>query len=336
MSQFLDFEINRDTEETSGSFDTDAHFVDFYIPEISYLGDVGLLSSVLEAANSLSSRSIYRWRLRDISTPRKNTDQSSVHTSIFLGNARGPWLLCEDERRHLCRIFRFSKHIVLIGGAVFLPGAKAIEENKPLAVHSNFFDAAAEENIEGACIEHHTISHGRLRSATTALAAVRLILAMVEEDEGSYLAGLVADQIGLPTNRQSRTSRRAAQMIRQSKGDPIIEAAIRVMSNHVENPLSIGQIADKLFVSERVLQRLIKALLNTTPLKVYRLIRLEVAHNLLRHTNLSVMEASTAVGFESRRHFTYWYRTVYGNEPHQTRLAAFQGSREVAQSSKQG
>ncbi|WP_293575386.1 helix-turn-helix domain-containing protein [Phaeobacter sp.] len=96
-------------------------------------------------------------------------------------------------------------------------------------------------------------------------------------------------------------------------GDADLDQAIRIMQDHVEEPLPIGEIVDHLGISTRSLERKFKTFLGTTPNGFYREMRLSKANNLLLNTTLSVREIGLACGFSNG--FSTLYKAFFGVTP---------------------
>ncbi|MNP11559.1 HTH-type transcriptional regulator CdhR [compost metagenome] len=91
------------------------------------------------------------------------------------------------------------------------------------------------------------------------------------------------------------------------------------MEHNTELPLSTLVLAESINVTRRQLERLFRLHLNDTPSNFYLRLRLEKARQLLRQTDMSVLEVSIACGFESPSYFTRSYRARYARCPREDR-----------------
>lgn len=91
------------------------------------------------------------------------------------------------------------------------------------------------------------------------------------------------------------------------------------MQRHSEQPLSSQQLAELIKVTPRQLERLFRQHLHETPSNFYLALRLDKARQLLRQTDLSVLEVGLACGFESSSHFSRCYRVRFATCPSQDR-----------------
>ncbi|MEM8731472.1 MAG: helix-turn-helix domain-containing protein [Pseudomonadota bacterium] len=107
-------------------------------------------------------------------------------------------------------------------------------------------------------------------------------------------------------------------------GDPILDRAIEIMQDNIEEPLAVAEVTRQLGVSSRSLERRFRAWLQTTPNTYYREMRLARANNLLLNTRLSVREIGLACGFSTG--FSVLYKRFFGVTPLQMRRRQREGS----------
>jgi transcriptional regulator GlxA family with amidase domain len=87
------------------------------------------------------------------------------------------------------------------------------------------------------------------------------------------------------------------------------------MEANIEEPMSLDELAASIGVSRRQIERLFKRHLDQVPTKYYLAVRLRRARELLLQTSMSIMEITTACGFQSPPHFSKCYRNVFGHPP---------------------
>ncbi|MEB5421568.1 HTH-type transcriptional regulator CdhR, partial [Pseudomonas aeruginosa] len=78
-------------------------------------------------------------------------------------------------------------------------------------------------------------------------------------------------------------------------------------------------LAERIQVTRRQLERLFRVHLDDTPSNFYLGLRLDKARQLLRQTDLSVLQVSLACGFESPSYFSRSYRARFAASPSQDR-----------------
>ena len=93
------------------------------------------------------------------------------------------------------------------------------------------------------------------------------------------------------------------------------------MERNTEQPLNTLVLADSVQITRRQLERLFRLYLHETPSGFYLRLRLDKARQLLRQTDMSVLEVSIACGFESASYFTRCYRGRFERCPREDRKA---------------
>ena len=87
------------------------------------------------------------------------------------------------------------------------------------------------------------------------------------------------------------------------------------MEANIEEPMSLDELAASIGVSRRQIERLFKRHLDQVPTKYYLELRLRRARELLLQTSMSIMDITTACGFQSPPHFSKCYRNTFGYPP---------------------
>ena len=94
-----------------------------------------------------------------------------------------------------------------------------------------------------------------------------------------------------------------------------VDSLIRVVKQNYANPnFAISSMAAALKISERQLQRKVKALTGQSPVQYLRQFRLEKSLQYLRG-GIAVSKAAKAVGFSSHAYFTCCFKAKFGITP---------------------
>ena len=101
---------------------------------------------------------------------------------------------------------------------------------------------------------------------------------------------------------------------------PKLSHAINEMENSTETILSRNEIARRVGISQRQLERLFQRYLNTSPARYYLKLRLNRAKSLLIQTPMAITEIASACGFISASHFSKCYRELFKITPKKERL----------------
>ncbi|MDX1739475.1 MAG: helix-turn-helix domain-containing protein, partial [Alphaproteobacteria bacterium] len=96
---------------------------------------------------------------------------------------------------------------------------------------------------------------------------------------------------------------------------PKLIKAISEMEKNTEEALSRDEIARRVGLSRRQLERLFSRYLSTSPARYYLKLRLGRARKLLTQTTMPVTEVAFASGFTSASHFSKCYRDMFGKTP---------------------
>ena len=153
---------------------------------------------------------------------------------------------------------------------------------------------------------------GRMTCAGGAT-SIEMMLALIAAQAGPALADEVAVQLFVQDLTKS-TPAPAVQTAERST-----RAADAIMRVTLEHPLTCRQLAARVGLSDRQLQRHFRTALGAGVAQHYVHLRLERAHNYVQQTELSVTEIALACGFGSIEHFSRSYRRAFGVAPRSDR-----------------
>lgn len=105
-----------------------------------------------------------------------------------------------------------------------------------------------------------------------------------------------------------------------------VRRALLLMEQHLADPLPIAEIARRLAVSTRQLERLFQAIMGMRPAAFYRTIRLRYARWLLDTTGRTVTDIALEAGFADCAHFSRQFKAMHGATPSGARAAGRAGS----------
>ena len=104
--------------------------------------------------------------------------------------------------------------------------------------------------------------------------------------------------------------------------DKRIRRAMLLMEQHVTEPLPIADIASRLKLSTRQLERLFQTVVAMSPTAFYRTLRLRYARWLLDNTTRLVTDIAVDAGFSDCAHFSRQFKAMHGFTPSETRGGA--------------
>lgn len=151
-------------------------------------------------------------------------------------------------------------------------------------------------------------------------ASIDLMLDLIAEAHGTELAVEVSEQFVYGRIRSPQDHQRLRIGQRYGLQNRKLIHVIGVMEQHTESPFSTAELARGVDITARQLERLFRLHLDETPSAFYLGLRLEKARQLLRQTDMSVLEISLACGFESSSYFSRCYRNRYDCSPSGDRL----------------
>nr|WP_244562592.1 helix-turn-helix domain-containing protein [Ensifer aridi] len=211
--------------------------------------------------------------------------------------------------------------LVAIGTATWLLAEMGALKNTECTIHWERM-AAFSETFSGPRVTDAIFTgDGSIWSCAGETSAFDLAIALLERALGPYLTTDICKR-NVAEGARDRTHRQTGWFPWNAycTSDKLPQA-IKLMESFLEEPLPLEQIADRLRISRRQLERLFDSYLGTSPYKYYVRLRLDRARQLVESTNKPIVEVAVACGFVSATHFTKCYRLQFGCTPTQTRLS---------------
>ncbi|WP_425419589.1 GlxA family transcriptional regulator [Oricola indica] len=153
--------------------------------------------------------------------------------------------------------------------------------------------------------------------------SVDLMLEIVRSDFGPDLAHKVANQFQHERIRSHEDRQRVGQEPDLTGKSDKLRKVTELMAENLELPLTAGELAGSVHLSVRQVERLFLRHLNSTPGRYYMTLRLERARQLLRQTNIPILEVALSTGFTSHSYFAQSYRLQFGRAPSDERRTSF-------------
>ncbi|MGV3549593.1 GlxA family transcriptional regulator [Rhizobium sp.] len=188
-------------------------------------------------------------------------------------------------------------------------------------VHYEHIDAFKELHSDVDVSEDIFVRDDKRFTCAGGIASADIALHIIRASSGDALANAAARYIFHPSLRQPGTSQNPASIEPLGSHVPAsIRQAIVVMEQYLENPLSVPDIADKVGISHRQMDRLFLRYVGKSPAIYYRDIRLDRARGLVTQTDMPMSEIAIASGFASQVHFSRAYRERFGLPPRTDRV----------------
>jgi len=205
-------------------------------------------------------------------------------------------------------------------GALILADAGLIPSGKA-TIHYEHIDAFKELHPDMDITEELFVRDKKYFSCAGGLASADIALHLIREHWGDGLANGAARYIFCPTLREAGSPQNPDNS--EPIGTPVIRTlkqAIAVMECHLENILPIPEIARRVKISHRQLDRLFLRHVGKSPVIYYRDIRLDRARGLVTQTDMSMAEIAIACGFSNQVHFSRSYVKRFGLPPRRDRI----------------
>ena len=166
------------------------------------------------------------------------------------------------------------------------------------------------------------VSDGRRVTVAGGTACIDMMLNMIRDQHGYALATDVSDQFIYSRIRAGSDAQRMTLRDRLDVSNPCVVRAVEIMEGHTEDPLTTREIAARVNVSLRELERLFRRWMDVTPGRYYRQIRLAKARTMLLHSTSSVTDVAFNCGFSSVASFSRSYKANFGHAPSAGRVNA--------------
>lgn len=166
------------------------------------------------------------------------------------------------------------------------------------------------------------VRDGSLTTCAGEFAAFDLATAMIEARCGNEIARRVCEQLTADKRRDGESHQSIPPGLRYAGAAGNLLRMIRLMERHTEDLLPLNDLAQKVSLSRRQVERLFEKHLRTSPHKYYLSLRLHKAKQLLETTNMPVIEIVVACGYVSSSHFSKSFKDHFRLLPSRTRATA--------------
>ena len=298
------------------------------IPNFSLIALSGVVEP-MRLANRISGKTLYKWETasRDGAPVQASngfpigTDRSVADFTLPPSNV----ILCSGIDAHvykdnavfgwLRRWAREGSHIGAICTGAHVLAHAGLLNGYRCTIHWENLDSFTEEYPDlDVRAELFEIDRDRFTCAG-GVAGLDMMLQEISTKHGADLAAAVAEQFMHERMREGHDDQRLPLQARLRISHPKLIRAISEMERHTEEALTRDEIADRVGLSRRQLERLFRRYLNTSPARYYLRLRLNRAKTLLTQTTMPVTEVAFASGFTSASHFSKCYRDMFGRTP---------------------
>lgn len=294
---------------------------------------MGLMSSIepLRVANRFKGE-LYDWRLLSVDGgPVQASNGMSLNVESALDHDDKPHTVfvisgfepLSDYSQPLSAwLHRLDREGVVIGaidtGSFILAEAKLLDKQR-ITLHWEAINAFQERYPSLKVTQELFEIDGKRITTAGGTSTIDMMLTLIARDHGEPMAVKVSEQFVLGRIRSRQDHQRMQVTSRYGVHNKKLSLVIAEIERRSENPLSPQQLADLVQITPRQLERLFRQHLNDTPANFYLNLRLDKARQLLRQSDMSVLEVALACGFESSSYFSRRYRKRFQISPSQDR-----------------
>jgi len=298
------------------------------VPQLSMMAFSAAIEP-LRSANRLSERELFQWRL--VSADGKpvmasNAIPIAVHESLDQLSKADMLVVCaglsplqftrgHKIRHHLRRLARHGCRVGAISSGSFILAEAGLLTDRRCTVHWEDAHLFRTRYPTLTVTRDLFVVDRDVFTCSGGTAALDLMLHFISELSGPQLALAVAEQFIHPEIRKQEDQQRLELHARYGIDSPKLVEIVGMMEGAIEEPLDLTEIASRVGVSARQVERLFRHQLSTSPGAFYLRLRLERARTLLRHTLSPVRTVALDCGFGSTSHFYHAYKRVFGRAP---------------------
>ena len=283
-------------------------------------------------ANRLTNKEYYRWRLFGPEGGMVESNSGiSVQTDAIDSLHHGEFdmaILCAGshiEHRRYRNVEAMARRLgaqglalTAVSTASFVLARAGLLAERRCTVHWDYADTFAEKFPDIELSNNLFVLDGRILTCAGATAALDLMLQLIACHYGRELSRQISGQFLHGGIRPAADDQRR-MLLGVGVTNALIQRAVLLMEESIEEPMAQFDLARKVGVSQRQLERLCRRYLGATPARYYAQLRLDRARRMLRQTELPIAEIAIACGFVSLSHFSKVYRRQFGCSPRSDR-----------------
>lgn len=210
---------------------------------------------------------------------------------------------------------------IQMGGAWLVDAGLLAAES--MALHWQGQPSFADRYPRQALSAQLYVPGSRFASCAGQAAMLDFSLYLIEKHDDEELSQQVAEQLCMERIRPGHEPQRGLSASVDGEMPPRLLQAIQLMEQHTEEPLATEEIARRVNLSRRHLERLFKRHLDSMPARFYLELRLKRARQLLLTSNKSIIQIGLGCGFSSGPHFSSAYKSFFNITPRDERGRKF-------------
>ncbi len=304
------------------------------LPESSMMSLASALDP-MRAANRISGRVLFEWRIATLNNkPARLTCDLSVDPDTTLDFDSGGDVLIviasfnqqqHAGPAHLKLIRRIARNFRAIGGieaGSWILARCGLLEQRAATTHWEDLEEFR-THFPGVDLRpDRYVVDEPVFTTGGASPTFDLILYLIRKRYGYPLAMEVSSVFIYDGRQSAAEAQPLVSLGMLERREPRVAAAIRVMEQHVDDILSIEQVAAQVDLSVRMLEYLFRETMSLSPAAYYRRLRLQIARRMVVDTRLQLQEIAIRTGFNSLSSFSRQFKQHYRQSPGECRKQA--------------
>jgi len=301
------------------------------LPESSMMSLASSLDT-MRAANRIASRNLFEWQIVTLDgnsatltcgipvavEAALNEHDEGDALFVIAGFNQGRYA----DKQHLKLIRQLSRRFKVVGGieaGSWILARSGLLDHKSATTHWEDLEEFAVQFPRVDLKTDRFVIDDRVFTTGGASPTFDFMLYLIRTRYGYPLAlevssAFIYDGVHSATDTQPLVS---LGMLENS--EPRVATAIQIMEQHIDDPISMNEIASRLNISLRMLEYLFNQTLNLPPAAYYRRLRLQTARRMVVDTRLKLQEIAIRTGFNSLSSFSRLFKQYYRQSPGECR-----------------
>ncbi len=304
------------------------------------------LSSAIEPmrmANQLSGETLYRWailsedgRVVTASDGLKLEVDSCISNNVNFDTVLvcgGVDIKSTVTRKTLSWLIHLSRRKIILGGICtgsYLLAKAGLLDGYQCTIHWELLASLQEEFPGFKSSNQLFILDGDRMTCSGGIAPMDMMLQVISKKYGKKLTSAISDMFTHEHIRDENDQQRIPLQHIVGATQSKLQDVVALMEANIEEVICLNELAGYVGLSRRQLERLFQKYLNCSPHRYYLQLRLTRARQLLKQTNMSIIEVSIACGFVSTPHFSKCYRNSFSIPPREERKVIASNKQSVA------
>ena len=289
----------------------------------------------LRVANEITERPVFDWLLlSEGGGPVRSSARVGFDADCSLSDATGLDCLfvlggpdstfanrsaSHGRMRHLAR---HGTTLGAISGGVFSLARAGLLNGYTTSVHWCYRAAFSAEFPDIIPSDDVIVLDRNRYTAAGAAAAFDLMLHQIGDRLSPDVATEVACWFQHPIIRSTGVQQRVPTLHADSTVDCVpepVRRAIGLLNDHIEDTIRISEVAERMNMSQRQLERRFKSATGQSPSIYYRTLRMNAARQLVRFSTRPITEIAIEVGCANASQLSKNYRSIFGLSPFEDR-----------------